>query len=113
MFLHPAGISADFYFFGEGENCIRDILGGRRYRRAAKLIVLLSRDYALGVLLMTRNDLASKRLVKAFKIVVPKTVPALVAVDGESIQRVLSWEELYDSSLLSTDFFRISPHADF
>ncbi len=56
---------------------------------------------------MAGNNSASKRLAKAFRIVVPNTAIALVAVDDERTRHVIKWEDMDDDRIVSLAYRNI------
>jgi hypothetical protein len=62
---------------------------------------------------MARKDSTKKRLDEAFKLVVPKTALAVVAVDDETIKLTFGWDEIDDATLGSIyrDIFSLAPDA--
>jgi hypothetical protein len=62
---------------------------------------------------MARKDATKKRLDEAFKLVVPETVLAVVAVDDESIKLTFRWDEIDDATLgsICRGLFSLSPDA--
>jgi hypothetical protein len=56
---------------------------------------------------MTRKDSASRRLAKAFSIVVPDTALALVAVDDEKPPHIIKWENMDDGPSVASAYRNI------
>ena len=56
---------------------------------------------------MARDNSASRRLAKAFKMTAPDTAIAIVAVDGEKTRHIIKWEDMKDDRIVGLAYRNI------